>query len=148
MTAAGYKLKGKHGNVLITVKDSDKQEIIPIAEKFAKLGYTLYATAGTALTLNSNMVAANTVRKLQEQEPNIDTLLESGKIDYVISTATTGREPQLDDVRIRRKTVERSIPCLTSLDTAAALVSCLEMHESMADVELVDIANLLNGSLS
>lgn len=148
LTAAGYKLKGKHGNVLITVKDSDKQEIIPIAEKFAKLGYTLYATAGTALTLNRNMVAANTVRKLQEQEPNIDTLLESGKIDYVISTATTGREPQLDDVRIRRKTVERSIPCLTSLDTAAALVSCLEMHESMADVELVDIANLPNRSLS
>ncbi|MFT8888434.1 MAG: carbamoyl-phosphate synthase large subunit [Ethanoligenens sp.] len=142
LTAAGYRLKGKHGNVLITVKDSDKQEIIPVAEKFAKLGYTLYATAGTALTLNSNMVAANAVRKLGEPEPNINTLLESGKIDYVISTATTGRAPQLDDVRIRRKTVERSIPCLTSLDTANALAACLEMNKNMADVSLVDIAKL------
>ncbi|MFT9055391.1 MAG: carbamoyl-phosphate synthase large subunit [Ethanoligenens sp.] len=142
LTAAGYRLKGKHGNVLITVKDSDKQEIIPVAEKFAKLGYTLYATAGTALTLNSNMVATNAVRKLGEPEPNIDTLLESGKIDYVISTATTGRAPQLDDVRIRRKTVERSIPCLTSLDTANALAACLEMNKNMADVSLVDIAKL------
>ncbi|ADU25608.1 carbamoyl-phosphate synthase large subunit [Ethanoligenens harbinense] len=142
LTAAGYRLKGRHGNVLFTVKDSDKQEIIPLAEKFARLGYTLYATAGTALTLNSNMVAANTVRKLGEPEPNIGTLLDSGKIDYVISTATTGRAPQLDDVRIRRKTVERSIPCLTSLDTASALLSCLEMEKSMADVPLVDIAHL------
>ncbi len=145
LTAAGYRLKGRRGNVLITVKDSDKQEIIPVAEKFAKLGYTLYATAGTALTLNTNMVAANTVRKLGEPEPNISTLLDSGKIDYVISTATTGRAPQLDDVRIRRKTVERSIPCLTSLDTASALLSCLEMEKSMADVPLVDIAHLERG---
>ncbi|MFO7161333.1 MAG: carbamoyl-phosphate synthase large subunit, partial [[Clostridium] cellulosi] len=141
LTAAGYKMK-KHGGVLISVRDTDKQEIIPIAEGFAKLGYTIYATAGTALTLNNNMVAANAVRKLHEPEPNIMTLLESGKIDYVISTSAKGRIPQRDSVKIRRKAVERSIPCLTSLDTANALIECLKMDKTIKDVDLVDITKI------
>ncbi|CDZ24124.1 Carbamoyl-phosphate synthase large chain [[Clostridium] cellulosi] len=141
LTAAGYKMK-KHGGVLISVRDTDKQEIIPIAERFAKLGYTIYATAGTALTLNNNMVAANAVRKLHEPEPNIMTLLESGKIDYVISTSAKGRIPQRDSVKIRRKAVERSIPCLTSLDTANALIECLKMDKTIKDVDLVDITKI------
>jgi len=141
LTAAGYKMK-KHGGVLISVRDTDKQEIIPIAEGFAKLGYTIYATAGTALTLNNNMVAANAVRKLHEPEPNIMTLLESGKIDYVISTSAKGRIPQRDSVKIRRKAVERSIPCLTSLDTANALIECLKMDKTIKDIDLVDITKI------
>lgn len=141
LTAAGYKMK-KHGGVLISVRDTDKQDLIPVAEGFAKLGYTIYATAGTALTLNNNMIAANAVRKLHEPEPNIMTLLESGKIDYVISTSAKGRIPQRDSVKIRRKAVERSIPCLTSLDTASALIECLKMDKTIKDVDLVDITKI------
>jgi len=141
LTAAGYLMK-KKGGVLLTVRDNDKQEIIPIAQRFARQGYTIYATAGTALTLNKNMIASNMVRKLHEPLPNIMTLLESGKIDYVVSTSSKGRIPQLDEVKIRRKTVERSIPCLTSLDTASALVSCLEMEKTIADIDLVDITKI------
>ncbi len=132
----------KKGGVLITVRDNDKQEIIPVAEAFSKLGYTIYATAGTALTLNNNMIAANTVRKLHDPEPNIMNLLESGKIDYVISTSTKGRIPELDSVKMRRKAVELSIPCLTSLDTANALITCLKMEKSMKDIDLVDITKI------
>lgn len=141
LVAAGYKMK-KKGGVMISVRDSDKQEIIPIAEKFRKLGFTLYATAGTALTLNQNMIATNAVRKLHEPEPNIMTLLESGKIDFVISTSAKGRIPQRDSVQLRRKAVERSIPCLTSPDTANALITCLEMKEEIGDVDLVDITRI------
>jgi carbamoyl-phosphate synthase large subunit len=141
LTAAGYKMK-KHGGVLLSVRDTDKQEIIPIAESFSKLGFTLYATAGTALTLNNNMIATNAVRKLHEPEPNIMTLLESGKIDYVISTSAKGRIPQRDSVKLRRKAVERSIPCLTSLDTANALITCLKMEKTMQDIDLVDITKI------
>jgi carbamoyl-phosphate synthase large subunit len=141
LTAAGYKLK-KHGGVLITVRDNDKQEIIPVADAFSKLGYTLYATSGTALTLNNNMIASNAVRKLHEPQPNIMTLLESGKIDYVISTSTKGRIPERDSVKMRRKAVEHSIPCLTSLDTANALITCLKMEKSMKDIDLVDITKI------
>ena len=67
----------------------------------------IYATAGTANVLNKNMIATNAVRKIDEPEPNIMTLLESGKIDYVISTCTHGRKPEEAGVRIRRKAVER-----------------------------------------
>ncbi|HEX2938299.1 MAG TPA: carbamoyl-phosphate synthase large subunit [Ruminiclostridium sp.] len=142
LTAAGYKMNKKQRGVLISVRDTDKQEIIPVAEGFAKLGYTIYATAGTALTLNNNMIAANAVRKLHEPEPNIMTLLESGKIDYVVSTSAKGRIPQRDSVKIRRKAVERSIPCLTSLDTANALIECLRMDKTIEDVDLVDITKI------
>lgn len=141
LVAAGYKMK-KNGGVLISVRDSDKQEIIAVADKFSRLGYTIYATSGTAHTLNSNMIATNAVRKLSEPEPNIMTLLESGKIDYVISTSAKGRTPQRDSVKIRRKAVERSIPCLSSLDTANALVSCLNMNKTINDVELYDITKI------
>ena len=143
LSAAGYKMTGeKKGGVLITVRDSDKQEIIPIAEKFEALGFTIYATSGTALTLNSNMVAANTVRKLEEGTPNILDLFEEDKIDYVISTSSKGRKPMEHAVQMRRKAVERSIPCLTSLDTANALANCLSQHRGMEDVQLVDITTI------
>lgn len=142
LTAAGYKLENKHNAVLISVRDTDKQEVIPIADSFAKLGFKIYATAGTALTLNNNMIAANVVHKLHEPEPNIMTLLESGKINYVISTSAKGRIPQRDSVKIRRKAVERSIPCLTSLDTAKALITCLKSKKSIKDIDLVDITKL------
>jgi len=132
----------KTGGVLISVRDSDKQEILPIAEKFSDLGFTLYATAGTALTLNSHMIATNAVRKLSEPGPNIMDLLESGKIDYVISTSAKGRIPARDSVKIRRKAVERSIACLTSPDTARALVKCLSMDKTVRDVPLVDITKI------
>ncbi len=141
LVAAGYKMT-KQGGVLFTVRDSDKQEIIPLAEKFAALGFSIYATAGTALTLNKNMVATSAVRKLHEDEPNIMSMIEAGKFDYIISTSAKGRKPARDSVKIRRKAVERSIPCLTSLDTANALVRCLAMSKTIDDVELVNITEI------
>jgi carbamoyl-phosphate synthase large subunit len=141
LVAAGYNMK-KKGGVIITVRDSDKQEIIEIADKFSRLDFTIYATSGTAHILNKNMIASNVARKISEAEPNIMTLLESGNIDYIISTSSKGRLPELDSVKIRRKAVERSIPCLTSLDTANALITCLNMQKSMADIELVDIVGI------
>ncbi len=141
LVAAGYRLKHE-GGVLITVRDSDKHDIIPIADKLQQLGFTLYATGGTALRLNKNMISTNAVRKISEPEPNIMTLIESGKIDYVISTSKKGRIPQYDSVKIRRKVVERAIPCLTSLDTAKVLTECLAMEKSIYEVDLVDITKI------
>ncbi len=141
LIAAGFQLKHK-GGVFISVRDTDKQEIIPIADKFSQLGFEIYATAGTAKLLNSNMIAANATRKLSEDGSKILDLLESGKIDYVISTSSKGRLPARDSVKLRRKATERSIPCLTALDTAAALVNCIRMNKTMRDVELVDITSI------
>lgn len=142
LVAAGYKMK-KNGGVLISVRDTDKQEIIEVADKFSQMGFDLYATAGTANTLNKNMIATNVVRKISDDpDNNILTLLDSGKIDYVISTSAKGRMPARDSVKIRRKAVEHSIACLTSIDTANALADCLAMDKTIHDVELIDITKI------
>ena len=89
------------------------------------------------------MIATNfTYRLNEDKEPNVISLLESGKINYVISTSETGRDPARDSVKMRRKTVERSIACLTSIDTANALATCLEMNKTIDDVEMVDITKI------
>ncbi|MCI8648914.1 MAG: carbamoyl-phosphate synthase large subunit [Anaerotruncus sp.] len=143
LTAAGYKLTHKSGGkVLITVKNSDQQEMVKIAEKFEKLGFGLYATPGCASVLNHHMVAANVVRKMDQPSPNVMDLVECGDLDYIISTSARGRMPARHSVQMRRKAVELSIPCLTSLDTADALVNCLLLGKTIDDVELVDITGI------
>jgi carbamoyl-phosphate synthase large subunit len=141
LLAAGYKMK-KSGGVLVSLRDSDKNEALDLIARFEDMGFDIYATGGTANALNTNMIAANAVAKVGEGEPNIMTLLESGKIDYVISTASKGRKPARDGVRIRRKAVERSIVCLTSLDTTRALLDCREMKRGIENIDLVDIVKL------
>ncbi|MBQ8172164.1 MAG: carbamoyl-phosphate synthase large subunit [Oscillospiraceae bacterium] len=141
LTAAGYKMYDK-GGVLISVRDSDKNEVIEIASRFEALGFDIYATGGTASILNRNMIATNHAYRIGKGDPDVISLLESGKINYVISTSETGRQPSRDSVKMRRKAVERSIACLTSIDTANALLECLEMHKSVDDVEMVDITKI------
>ena len=141
LIGAGYSMKDS-GGVLITVRDTDKQEILYVAEKFEQLGFDIYATSGTASVLNHNMIAANTVKKASEGMPNVMTLLDSGKINYVISTSAKGRIPQLDSVKIRRKTVERSICCLTAIDTANAVADILAMGKRIEDMEMIDITQI------
>ncbi|MDF3004574.1 MAG: carB1 [Oscillospiraceae bacterium] len=142
LVAAGYKLE-ERGGVLISVRDTDKPEITKIAEKFEKLGFELYATPGTALALNKEMVATNSVRPMQEASPNVMDLIDSGKIHYVISTSKGGANPKASQsVRLRRRAVDHSIVCLTALDTANALADCLLSKKRMADIDLVSITDL------
>ena len=88
------------------------------------------------------MIATNVVPKHKDGKNNVITLLDSGKIDYVISTSEKGREPAKDSVKIRRKAVERSIACLTSLDTANAMADSLLLGKTVGDVKLVDITKI------
>ena len=106
------------------------------------MGFELYGTSGTASVLNKNMIATNLVKKISDGEPNTLTLLESGKIHYVISTSAKGRLPARDSVKMRRKSVERSIYSLTSIDTARALANVLMTERTMKDVDLVDITKI------
>ena len=141
LAGAGYDLK-REGGVLISVRDGDKQEMIAIADKFSQMGFELYGTSGTASVLNKNMIATNLVKKISDGEPNTLSLLESGKIHYMVSTSAKGRLPARDSVKMRRKSVERSICSLTSIDTAKALANVLLTKRTMKDVELVDITKI------
>lgn len=142
LLAAGYKLQ-KRGGVLITVRDSDKPEIVPIVKKLSELGFSLYATCGTANLLKSKGFVVQTVGKIHDNVPNNTvSLLESGKINYIISTSTKGRNPASDGLKIRRKACALGIPCLTSVDTANALVDSLLSGYSEINTELIDINQL------
>ena len=88
------------------------------------------------------MIAASHAYRIGKGDPDVIQLLESGKIQYVISTSETGRQPSRDSVKMRRKAVERSIACLTAIDTANALLDCLEMHKTVNDIELIDITKI------
>ncbi len=141
LVAAGYKMK-KEGGVLITIRDADKPEIGDIARKFSDLGFKLYATAGTARVLKDEGLEVAVVGKIHESEHNCLTLLESGVVDYIISTSSRGRIPTQDSVIIRRKSVELSIPCLTSIDTANALADSLRSRYSQVSTELVNLNDM------
>lgn len=141
LIGAGYKMK-KDGGVLVTVKDSDKPEIAPIIKKFYEAGFELYATKGTADVLTSAGMEVSVVDKIHESDNNPLKLLSSGKVNYIISTSKKGRDPALDDVKIRRRAVILGIPCLTALDTAQALIGSLTGKFCESNTELVDINKL------
>ena len=144
LIGAGYTFKtpGPASCCIFTVKDSDKPEFVDIAWKLKSMGYKLYGTSGTCAWLNKHMVPCNEVRNMSGEAPNIVDLLQSGLVDYVFSTSAKGRDPKRDSVRLRRKAVELSIPCITAVDTANALVDCLRSDHSLENIPLVDIATL------
>ena len=141
LVAAGYKIKHE-GGVLISVRDKDKEEVLPIAQSLENMGFQLYGTKGTAAYLTGHGLHAEAVNKISEGGFTVLDLLESGKVDYVISTSTKGRQPAREGVKIRRKAVERSIACLTAIDTAKVLVDCISLNRSIQDVELIDITQI------
>jgi carbamoyl-phosphate synthase large subunit len=142
LVAAGYKMK-KKGGVLITVRNNDKAEIISVAKKLAQAEFSLYATKGTARFLAERGFEVQSVAKIKDcAENNTETLLASGQISYIISTSKKGRDPALDDVKLRRKACSLGVPCLTSVDTANALADGLLSGYSETNTELIDINNL------
>lgn len=145
LVAAGYRME-KGGGVFLTVRDSDKADMVDVARKFYESGFSLYATGGTAKAIFDAGMDVTTVPKIAEG-PGLLELLESGKINYVISTSKKGRIPARDSVKIRRKAVERAIPCLTSMDTANALIDSLNSRYSQQSMELVDINQLRSEKL-
>ncbi len=147
LVAAGYKMK-KKGGIFITVRDQDKGEIGEIAQKFDDLGYTIYATEGTAAVLQKSGIDVIVVDKIHKNPvDNNLTIIDSGKINYIISTSSKGKLPSRDSVKIRRKAIERAIPCLTSMDTALAVVNSLMSRYSEYNTELVDINKLRSGKI-
>jgi len=139
LLAAGFKMHTE-GGVLITVRKQDKPEIPAIAKKFADLGFKLYATEGNANVLREAGLTVEVVPKIQDNpEHNTATLIDSGEVQYVISTSAKGRDPERASVQIRLLCSKLGVPCLTSIDTADALADSLRSRYSEINTELVDI---------
>ena len=136
---AGVNLP-KHKNIIITVKDADKHEVIEIGRRFEKLGYTIYATKSTAAALNEAGVKARKVNKISQESPTVMDLILGHKIDLVIDTPTQGRDKSREGFLIRRIAIETGVNCITAMDTAKALVTSLE--NASKRLTLVDVAQL------
>ena len=139
---AGIRLP-KHKQMIITVKDEDKKDIIPIAKRFEAQGYRIFATRGTANVLTENGIKVTRTNKLEQPSPNLMDLILGHKIDVVIDTPPQGVEHQKDGFVIRRNAIETGVNVLTSLDTAEALVTSLE-NTDLNNLTLVDIAKIDN----
>lgn len=131
----------KYKQVIMTVKNADKLEAVEVGRRFEKLGYKIYATRSTARVLNENGVNAIKVNKLDQESPTILDLILEHKIDLVIDTPTNGRDKTRDGFLIRRHAIETGVTCLTSLDTANALLTSLETEDG-TDLSLIDIATI------
>lgn len=138
---AGIKLP-RHKNMIITVKDSDKEEIIDIARRFQDQGYKIFSTSGTARALKDHGIKVLMVRKLEQESPNLLDLILGHEIDLVIDTPTQGADRSRDGFVIRRNAIETGVTVLTSLDTAAALVTSMENRAK--ELTLIDIARIKN----
>ena len=150
--AAGLRVK-RGGTALLTIADTDKPEIFPIASRLVQLGCTILCTEGTAATLRDAGFSPRVVAKIGEEGPTVLDVIERGEVDLVINTMSNLRREKdgqtdegpgrgvgviRDGFEIRRAAVERRIPCLTSLDTAAALLESATASHGELRVRTVD----------
>ncbi len=136
---SGIKLP-KHKKMIMTINDADKQEAIEVGRRFKALGYEIFATRGTAKVLNDNGVLAIPVNRITQEAPTLMDLLLEHQIDLIIDTPTRD-DKQKDGFIIRRTAIETGVSCLTSLDTANALLTSLETKKD-AEFNVIDIARI------
>ena len=123
--AAGVRLPGSGGRILVSIADEEKDEAMPVLRRYADLGHTLVATPGTRVVLEAAGIACEPINKISDGSPHVLDMIHERKVDLVINDAKGPREMS-DNYKIRRAAVEASIACLTSLDTARALAEALE----------------------
>jgi carbamoyl-phosphate synthase large subunit len=126
MVASGIHFKGD-GSVLITVRDEDKATAIKIAKGMHKSGRKLAATPGTAKALHDAGLPCHAVNKIQAGSPNILDLILGGEVSLMINTPALTETSESEAARIRRACIETGVPCVTTIDTAEALIQALEV---------------------
>ncbi|MDF2855123.1 MAG: carbamoyl phosphate synthase large subunit [Neobacillus sp.] len=132
LIASGMNIQ-KFGTVLFTVADKDKKEALQLAKRFAENGYRLMATSGTASVLASAGLVVEIVSKIGSEGTTLLDIIGHGKAQFIINTLTKGKQPESDGFRIRREAVENGVPCLTSLDTADAILRVIESMNFSAE---------------
>ncbi len=129
LVASGISIP-KKGQIIVTLADKDKEEALPLISQFSALGYEIIATKGTSEFLQKNGVPCRKVNKIGEEGATLLDVVRKGKVVLLVNTLSQDKASEKDASRIRRVTVECSIPCLTSLDTAAALLHALEAQRA------------------
>ncbi|MBM7692336.1 carbamoyl-phosphate synthase large subunit [Peribacillus deserti] len=132
LIASGIKIQA-HGKVILTIAEKDKEEALSIASRFYNLGFKLLATEGTAAYFKNAGIPASVVGKIGTEGPTLLDVIRNGEAGFVINTLTKGKQPERDGFRIRRESVENGVACLTSLDTAKAILRVIESMSFSAE---------------
>lgn len=138
--ASNFKFPGKGSGILLTVRDSDKPDLVPLASRLFRLGYELYGTGGTSNYLNKQGIPCNIARKVEEGKPHVLDMIDSGKVKMLVNTESPNANfSGFNGFRLRRRAIEHGIPTVTSLDTLLAVTECLEKEIVPAELKCFEI---------
>lgn len=128
--------------ILVTIRDKDKEEFLPIAKSLVKHGSTLFATKGTQKFLAENGVESTLVNRIGEESPNINDVLKNREVDLLINTPTKANDAQRDGFKMRRMAIEYGVDVLTSLDTINAILRMQDSHIDESKLEVFDVSKI------
>ncbi|MEO6170894.1 MAG: carbamoyl-phosphate synthase large subunit, partial [Lysobacter sp.] len=127
--AASIKALPPAGKVFVSVRDPDKQRVLPVAQSLIERGYSLVATSGTATFLREQGLACESVNKVNEGRPHIVDLIKNGEIVYIVNT-TEGRQAISDSFSIRREALQQRVTYSTTIAGARALLQSLDFRDT------------------
>jgi len=127
------------GNVFVSVRDSDKERIVPLASELRDLGYTLYATCGTSTVLRDAGIDSRAVFKISEGRPSALDMIEAKKLGWIINTSSSGPRPRIDEVKMRAHAVIRGIPITTTIDGLRAAINGLQAVRADSRIQVCSL---------
>lgn len=136
--AAGNPLPDT-GNIFLSVREMDKEHIIPYAQELVNLGFTIYATCGTATKLCEAGIPVNPIFKISEGRPNLIDYINSHKLKWIINTPSTGVTPRIDEIHMRAHAVIKGVPITTTLKGLQAAIDGLKALRVMERMEVCSI---------
>ena len=135
-TAAGNELPHDKGNVFMSIRDIDKEDIVPLAKELDNLGFVIYATPGTSTHLRDSGVKANVLLKISEGRPNVLDLIHENEVSMIINTPSPGPAPKVDEIRMRAEATLRGIPIITTVSGTTATIDGLSALKEMGRMEI------------
>lgn len=142
LLAAGRVHNVRDKRILLTIRDEDKDEFLPMVKSLKNLGCKFFATAGTQKYLEENNVEAISVKKIDEESPNILDLLKNREVDLLVNTPTKANDVQRDGFKIRRTAIEYGVEVLTSLDTLNAIIKVQQLNVDKMNLDIFDIGKI------
>jgi len=117
------------GNLFLSVREADKEAVVPLAKRLAESGFTIYATLGTSTTLREHVVRSRAIFRISKGRPNILDMIEERDIRWIINTPTSTTDARMDEIKMRASAVIKSIPITTTIDGLRASLDGLAALE-------------------
>jgi carbamoyl-phosphate synthase large subunit len=136
--AAGNPMPAQ-GNVFLSIRDEDKDALLPLAKRLVALGFTIYATAGTSTLLRKHDIKSLALFRIADGRPNVVDLIEEKQVSWIVNTPTSGPVARIDEVKMRSHAVIRGIPITTTIHGFKAALAGIE---AMRDAKRMEVCSI------